>query len=80
MGRICPCTPLSFVKEARAAGVWFEEHARKHWVGGYDLTPEEEAGFQQALGDVLVTMVAVMTAAEEQGVEWPDVPVEGGRP
>jgi len=74
-GCVCPCTPLSFVQEARAAGASFDEHARQHWVGGYELTPEEEAAFEQAVGDILGTMVAVMRAAEEQGVDWPDLEI-----
>lgn len=76
MGAICPCPPLDLVQEARAGGRSLHDYARWHWAGD-DLSPEDEAGFEHAVGGVMRSMVAVMAAAEEQGVEWPDVPGDG---
>lgn len=71
----CPCPPLTYVTDARAAGVSFAEYVRSHWIGDADLTPEDEAVMTEQLGETMAVMVDVMTAAEEQGVEWPDTPV-----
>jgi hypothetical protein len=61
--------------DARTAGVSFTEHVRSYWDAGYELTSEDQAAMAEELAETMAVMVEVMTAAEEQGVEWPDAPV-----
>jgi len=72
---VCPCPPLDYVRDAHEAGESFEEHVRGYWFGGAGLTPEDQAAMDGSFHAIMGTMVQVMTAAEEQGVEWPDAPV-----
>lgn len=72
---MCPCSPLDYVRDARERGVSFAEHVESYFVGDYDLSPEEISVFRESQGEMMATMVAVMSAADAQGVDWPDIAV-----
>lgn len=71
----CPSPPLDHVRDARERGVSFSEHVEWYFIGGYDLSPEDVRAFKESEGERIALMVAIMSAADEQGVDWPDVAV-----
>jgi len=72
---VCPCPPLDYVRDAHESGASFAEHVERYFIGGYDLSPEDVRAFRESDGDRIALLVAIMSAAEQQGVDWPDTAV-----